>query len=342
MSQTFLTESDAEYAAALRSAVIFDRSDCGKIEVFGPEAATFLHNLCTNDVIKLQPGTGCAAYLTTGQAKIVALAQIVRPPLPVGKEGYWLDVGTGMGPKVAAHLDRYLISERLEIADRTGDYAQVHVAGPTSADVLAKVFGHALDLPLLLGNRTEKLGDVACQIRRSDPLGLPGYDVLCPLPQAEVLRSVVLEAGARAAGPNTYQVLRVEAGTPQYSLDIDETSLPQEIGQLERTVSFTKGCYIGQETVARIRTYGHVNRALGGLVVAEPYSIPRGAKIVRNGQEVGMVTSSVRSPRVGKIIALGYLRRGHNEIGTAVEIEATEERWTAAVVGLPFISSSAE
>jgi folate-binding protein YgfZ len=330
-----------EYAAALQGAVIFDRSDSGKTEAVGPEAASFLHNLSTNDVKNLQPGQGCAGYLTTGQARIVALAQILRPPLPAGKETYWLDVGSGMGPKVAAHLNRYLISERLELADRTEEYAQIHVAGPESTAILGKALGKSVELSSQLDNRTEKIGETACTVRRHDRLGLQGYDLLCPADKSELLWSALRRAGAREAGLDTYHTLRVEAGTPEYGLDVDETNLPQEVGRIEETVSFTKGCYIGQETVARIRTYGHVNRALRGLMVADAGVIPPKAKILSKGQEVGSVTSSVHSPRLGKVIALGYLRKGHQEVGTKLEIEATGETWPAEVVGLPFISSPA-
>jgi aminomethyltransferase len=332
-------EPAAEYAAACEAAVLFDRSHSGKIEATGPEASRFLHNLCTNDVAKLEPGTGCAAYLTTGQAKIVASALIFRPPLPVGKETYQLDVGPGMGPKVVSHLDRHLISERLELADRTLEYAQVHLAGPVAAGILAQAFGKTIDLPAQLTNRAEMLGSIACQVRRNDALGLPGFDIVWPAAAGETVWSALLQAGARPAGMHTYHVLRVEAGTPQYNLDIDETNLPQEVGRIEYTISFTKGCYIGQETVARIRTYGHVNRSLCGLLVAGDTLAPHGAKIIRNGQEVGTIGSSVLSPRLKKVIALAYLRRGHQHAGTCVEIEAAGTRLSAEVTGLPFVPS---
>jgi folate-binding protein YgfZ len=322
-----------EYQTALNGCVIFDRSHCGKTETVGPEAGRFLHNLCTNDVMKLEPGTGCAAYLTTGQAKIVACAVIYRPALPEGKESYHLDVGPGMGPKVAGHLGRYLISERLEIVDRTLEWAQVHVAGALARSVLGKAFG---DFSALFDNRTETLGDVSCQIRRAEPLGLPGYDLLCPVADAQKLWSTVTAAGARPAGLETYHVLRIEAGTPQYGIDVDETNLPQEVGQIEQTVSFTKGCYIGQETVARIRTYGHVNRYLAGLTVAGDATVPHGAKVYRESQETGVVTSSALSSRLHKVLALAYLRRGHQQAGTTVEIETAGSRRSAEVSDLPF------
>src|SRR5262249_40130405 len=139
------------------------------------------------------------------------------------------------------------------------------------------------------------------------------------------------------AGLETYHVLRVEAGTPQFRIDIDDTNLPQEVGRTERTISFTKGCYIGQETIARIRTYGHVNRMLVGLKLEGDGIEPRGAKLSHSGKEVGSVTSCVYSPRIAGPIALGYARRGSNEPGTKL---VCGDKRNAEVVALPFVTST--
>ena len=113
----------------------------------------------------------------------------------------------------------------------------------------------------------------------------------------------------------------MEAGTPVYGRDIDETNLPQEVARVERTISFTKGCYIGQETVARIRTYGHVNRTLVGLQLDGETAVPLGTKLFHADKEVGHITSSAVSPRLGQAIALAYVRRGSQEPGTRLEVE---------------------
>jgi folate-binding protein YgfZ len=133
-------------------------------------------------------------------------------------------------------------------------------------------------------------------------------------------------------------VLRIEAGTPEYGIDIDESNLPQEVGRMEQAVSFIKGCYIGQETVARIRTYGHVNRLLIGVKLAENREVPSGAGISRDGVEVGRVTSSVVSPAARTGIAMGYVRRGSNEPGTLVEISAGDGSVRGEVCGLPIVA----
>src|SRR4029077_577828 len=126
--------------------------------------------------------------------------------------------------------------------------------------------------------------------------------------RAAAVWQALIAGGAQPAGLQAYHTLRIEAGTPVYGLDIDDSNLPQEVGRTERTVSFTKGCYIGQETVARIRTYGHVNRSLVGLRIAGGEAVPRGVQVTRESKEVGTVTSCIVSPRFGAI-ALGYVRR---------------------------------
>jgi folate-binding protein YgfZ len=324
----------SEDAQARESAGLFDLSHHGKVTVAGPDAGRFLHNLCTNAVTSLAGGDGCEAYLTTGQARIIACALIYRLPASNGTDTFWLDVGPGMGPKVYQHLDHYLVSEQVELADRTEEMVQLHVAGPRSAAVLNQALGEALPPLTELQHVERTVQAERCQVRRHDPLGLPGFDLVAPRSAAQAVWEALTVAGAAPAGLAAYDVLRLEAGTPVNGPDIDG-QLPQEVGRTERAVSFTKGCYIGQETVARIRTYGHVNRSLVGLSIAGDEALPQGTKLFRDGQEVGQVTSSLVSPRQGPI-ALAYVRRGSEGPGTVLEVAATGSGRSAEVAALPF------
>ncbi len=325
----------AEYRYAVEHAALFDLSHEGKVEVAGKDAAAFLHNLCTNDVRNLAVGAGCEAFLTTGQAKIVAYVLIERGRTPDGRDVYWLDTAPGTAGRVVQHLDHYLISEQVELADRTGDFAEFHLAGPEAAAVLGRALGGPPPVLADLQHQTVTFGTAESRICRHDRLGLPGFDLWCSSAAAAAVWQALCQGGARPAGLRAYDILRVEAGTPVFGIDIDETNLPQEVGRTEQTISFTKGCYIGQETVARIRTYGHVNRSLVGLKLAGDRPVSSGARLFRD-QEVGQVTSSVLSPAVGAAIALGYVRRGNQEPGTALEAEAAGQRLAAEVVPLPF------
>ncbi len=320
----------AEYHGARRHAALFDVSHHGKTEAKGTDAAAFLHNLCTNEVKNLPAGAGCEAFLTTAQAKIAAFVIIYR----MGQNAFTLDAGPGCGEKVFNHLNQYLISEQVELSDRTLDFAQMHLAGPEAGEVLERVLGSRLPELLELQHGTQRLAGADCQLRRHEPLGLLGYDLLCEKDHAASVWQTLVAAGARPAGLKAYDMLRIEAGIPIYGPDIDDTNLPQEVGR-ERTISFTKGCYIGQETVARIRTYGHVNRLLIGLKLPwEDYASYR-AKLFHADKEVGRITSSVVSPRLGHI-ALAYVRRGSHEAGTMLEVETAGGRRSAEVVSLPF------
>jgi folate-binding protein YgfZ len=325
----------AEYRQAIEHAALFDLSHEGKVEVMGKDAAGFLHNLCTNDVRNLPIGAACEAFLTTGQAKVVAYVLISHGVTGDG-DGYWLDTAPGTAGRVVPHLDRYIISEQVELADRTSDFAVFHLAGPEAAAVLGRALRQSPPALAALHHQPVTFGTAAGWICRHDRLGLPGFDIWCTSAQAAAVWQALCQAGARPAGLRVYHILRVEAGTPVYGIDIDDTNLPQEVGRTEQAVSFTKGCYIGQETVARIRTYGHVNRSLVGLKLAGGNPAPSGAKLFRAGQEVGHVTSSGFSPGLESVIALAYVRRGSQEPGTALEVEAAGQRTAAEVTPLPF------
>jgi folate-binding protein YgfZ len=328
----------AEYDSALEGTALFELSHHGKVQVKGKDAGTFLHNLCTNEVNKLPTGSGCEAFLTTGQAKIIAYVLIYRLPGDGGQD-LWLDAGPGMAERVVKHLDRYLISEQLEIVDRTHEFVQLHLAGPKAEETLQRVLADWLPEARELGHRVSMHAGSAIYVRHHRPLGLPGYGLLCSREGAENLWQALLDAQARPAGLEAYRTLRIEAGTPVYGPDIDETNLPQEVGRTEQAVSFTKGCYIGQETVARIRTYGHVNRSLVGLKLTAPSAAHHGAKLFRDGKEVGQVTSSVVSPRLNTAIALAYVRRGSEAPGAVLEAVDEGVRQVAEVVALPFVGA---
>jgi glycine cleavage system aminomethyltransferase T len=188
-------DPEAEYWQARERAAVFDVSNRGKIELRGPDAKTFLHNLCSNNILALAPGDGCEAFLATAKAKLVAHIFIYLQQPSDGEPSLWLDVAPGLAEKVVKHLDRYLISEQVEILDRTDDFDQLHLAGPLAEAVLPAGAGFA-------------------QVRRHDVLGLPGYDILVPAGQAEAAWQALLNAGARPAGRDAYEWLRIEAGTP--------------------------------------------------------------------------------------------------------------------------------
>ncbi len=239
-----------EYCAALDGAAIFDRSNQGKLEVAGPEAPVFLHNLSTNEIKNLPLGAGCEAYFCDLRAKTLGYALIYRVRVEGGKDAFWLDVTAGYQEKLLKHLDKHLIAEQVELTDRTDAFAQMHLSGPKATEILERAIGDAIP-PLTEFQHMERTFglNATCHIRRHDPLGVPGYDIVCLNAKAEGVWQMLVAAGAKPAGLDSFEILRIEAGTPIYGIDIDENRFVMEVAKALRAVSYTKGCFLGQEPI---------------------------------------------------------------------------------------------
>ncbi len=316
------TDPAAEYEAARTGAAVFDVSHRGKVEVAGPDAARFLHNLTSNDVLRLTPGAGCEAFLCTAKARVVAYLLLWNQPRPDGTPAFWLDLAPGMAAKAIQHLDYYLISEQVELADRTAEFAQLYLAGPRAPDILAQVFPAQSPLaPLRSGPGP---------VRRHDALGVPGYDVLAAPSEAPKVWQSLVAAGARPAGQEAFEALRIEAGTPEYGSDIDENTFAPEAGRTAQAICYTKGCYLGQEPIVMARDRGQINRTLLRLRLPDG-PVPPGSLLYRDGKEVGRVTSSAAVPGRGISVGLAYVRRGNQDLGTILEVDVGGQRLPAAV-----------
>lgn len=321
----------SEYQAAREQAALFDLSDRARIELRGKDAIRFLHNLCSNDIVNLPPGRGVEAFLATAKAKAIAYLFVCKARLDAD-ESLWLSGDPGMAEAIYKHLDRYLISEQVEITDRSAESAQFHVAGPAVHAVLQKALGEFTQ------PKERPKGFIFCTLH-NDLLGVPGYDILCAAPWAEEVKQCFLNGGAIPAGAGTYNVLRVEAGTPVHGQEIEDERFIVELDRGERAISYAKGCYLGQEPVVMARDRGHVNRHLRGVRLGAVGLLPKGTKLFRNDAEVGQITSAVESPRFGPI-ALAYLRRGNDAPGTVVEAETASGRQSVEVTALPFGGAS--
>ncbi len=326
----------AEYSAVRSAAVLIDQSPRGKVEVWGADAARFLHNLTTNDILNLAPGAGCEAFLTTAKAKVIAYLLIYRHTFPVDPPGFSLDVAPGAADKVIQHLDRYLISEQVEFAEpTTALFAQMHLAGPHASTLLEYVLGNVTLPAAALQHKAVRFdGDAASGLRRHDALGMPGYDLVCPAEQAASIWQRLIQAGARPAGREACEILRIEAGIPREGADIDENTFAPEVGRIAETISYTKGCYLGQESIVMARDRGQVNRTLVGVRLPDG-PVPHGSRLFDGDKEVGRVTSSVQSPRLGVGLGLAYVRRGHQQPDTKLQVDTAGKRVPAEVVKLP-------
>jgi folate-binding protein YgfZ len=321
-----------EYEAARTACALFDHSPRGKIEAEGKDAAVFLHNLSSNDVKGLSPGSGCEAFFCNATAKVVSHGNIYRLA-PAGKsERFWLDVPASVAEKTFRHLDHFIIGEDVALTDHTAELTQMHLCGPKAAAVLQAALGE--DPGEWLRHQHRLLAGVP--MRCSAPLGLPGYDLLCPQAQAGDLWAKLTSAGARPAGREAAEILRVEGGVPAYGVDFDETTFAPELGRAALAISYNKGCYLGQEPIVMARDRGVVQRTLVGLVLGEEPA-PPGSLLFRDGKEAGRTLSSVRSPRLGAAVALAFARRGSQNPGTEVELDSGGARRTVRVAKLPLV-----
>lgn len=326
-----------DYAAAVSSTALFDTSAAGKLLLTGPDAPMFLGNLGTADTKNLPLGGGTEAYFCDSRAKVQFAAWIYHVRLGDGRHAMWVETTAGRNEELVKYLDRYLISEQVEIADVTNAYARFHLAGPKAADVLAKALGEPVPGLSEFAHMERTFGsNVTCSVRRRDQLGLPGFDVVCRTDLAAGVRGLLEAAGATPGTADTFETLRVEAGTPVFGTDIDANRFVMEVARATRAVSYEKGCFLGQEPIVMARDRaGHVNRAFLGLQVLDGGPLPAGTKVFRDGQEVGLVTSSCHSPRLGMPVALAYLKWKHQEPGTRMEAETPAGRQAVEVLGMP-------
>ena len=288
---------DIGYEALRHGAAWMDVSARGRIAVYGRDRVRLLHNLTSNEVKKLAVGSGCYAFLLSPQGRIQADLTLL-----VFDDHIMLDTEPELREKVAEHIRRYIVADQVELEDVTADTCSIALEGPEAARVIAESGGIVLD-----GDYRHVLCNSAI-VARVSLTGQPGYRLYAPTAaSAEIVRRLT-EAGAQPATAEDARLMRIENGRPRYGEDIRETSLAQETGQM-RAVSFSKGCYLGQEIVERIRAQGHVNRRLVRLDLDS--IVPAATALTVDGAEAGEITSSALGPADGGAVALGYVRSAY-------------------------------
>lgn len=321
----------AEYWAVRRGVGLIDRSDLGMLEVTGRDRATFLHAMLSQDIKALAPGQGAAASLLDIHGKIQCFAAVWAM-----EDKILLVTPPGQAAKLAEALDKHLFAEKAYMRDATGEIDLALVAGPEAPAFVSRLAGVKVpETPW--AHVVGTLGGVETRLVRGDgETGEAEVWLAAPAAHAEPPRSTLVGAGARPVGRTAFESLRIEAGTPVFGADADETVLLPEIPLAPR-VSYSKGCYLGQEVVVRIRDRGHVNRMLRGLVLEGPHVPARGDRVTADRTEIGHVTSAVMSIGLGRPIALAFVRRQHAEPGTAVQVVTSDGGAIPATVSaLPF------
>ena len=273
------------------------RSDVGRLMVTGADRSAYLQGLLTNDVAALTPGTGCYAAMLTPQGRMLSDMYVDE----LG-DAMLLRLPVAVTTQVREHLDRFVFAEDVQIADVSSAKAQIGIYGPRATEVAAHV-------------------SEALRLAADD---LPGRALVIDANDTDTVVTDLAGAGAVEATMDVFEVARIEAGIPRFAVDMDTDTIPLEAGIEDRAISRTKGCYVGQEVIVRVldRGHGRVARRLVQFVLDAGAPVPvHGAAVHAADREVGHVTSAVFSPRLDRVIALGYVRREFAAGGTEIMVD---------------------
>lgn len=323
----------AEYRAAQEGCVLFDQTLRGELLVTGGEADQFLHRLLANGVRELEPGQGNANLLLSSKGKVLHTFDLLR-----GEDGLRLSTPPGEAAALRAALDMYHFTEDVAFEDTTERHAPLALCGPHAAELAGRVLGS--EMPALDGARhacvAAEFEGGPVRVSALPVAGSPGLRLDAGPERAAQLWAALTAAGAKPTGAVVHDILRVEAGQAEPGVDVDDNVYPQEAG-LERAFSLDKGCYIGQEVVAKIDTYGGLNKRLIALAVDHDDPVPRGTRLEleQDGEwrDLGVVTSWAYSFVLDTGVVLAYVKRKHQDEGTTFRLG--DGPASARVVALP-------
>ena len=305
-------DPNAERAAAVTSAAVYDASAIGRLKMTGPDGLDLLHRLSTNAVERLTRGQGNSTILTDDRGRIIDLLTVVN----LGDHTLLL-TSPNQQERIIQWLDKYTIIEDVTVEDVTGDTAMLGLIGPGAASIAAKATGAAVEClePFCAADIVDEARLIRC-----DMGALPNFYATG---DAEAIRSLwesSIEAGASPLGTEAHQALRIDLGVPAHGTELSDTYNPLEAG-LMGAISFTKGCYIGQEVIARLDTYQKVQRRLVSLTL--PASAESGTRLMQDNREVGILTSVSPLASGNQRLGLGYVRTAAAEIGAQLALEDT-------------------
>lgn len=335
----------AEYEALHSRAALFDRSHRGRLQVFGERAAEMVAGLVTNDVTGLAPGQGCYAAALTARGKIVADVRVF-----VEEGSVLTDAPPRAADAWAAMVRKYVNPRLAPHADVTATLRDLGIFGANARHVMSAITGvpsPALVALVPYAHVTVDLDGVRAIVASVPDVGMEGFELILPTEAFPAVWQRAVDLGATPAGLEAWEIARVEAGRPEWGIEMDDSTIPQEANFDDlHAISYTKGCYVGQETVARVHFRGHVNKHLRGVHTGGAEPVPRGATLHDDtGAQVGDVRSAVRSPMLGGI-GLAMIRR-EVEPGSSItarwpengDAEPVIAERKVDVVALPFAMS---
>lgn len=318
-------DMETQYRAVRENAGVFNRSKRGKVRAEGADCLRFLHGMVTNAVESLAENEGNYAAVTSARGQTLLDVWVHRL-----RECIYMETEPGLATKLIETLDRYLIADDVALSDESDAWAIFGVQGPAAYELVGRVVGRVpADLP---EHHTviRAFEGTPIWVTARSYTGEPGFDLR--IAQNDSLRRALVAAGGTPIEWQVEEILRVEAGIPRYGTEIDESVVPLEAG-LNHAVDFDKGCYIGQEVIAKMHFRGRPRRYLTGLICNTPVC----GNITVNDKTVGRVTTCVKSLHFNRVIALAIIRRGYHEAGQRVLLDDGSE---AEVVNLPFTANS--
>src|SRR5882672_12882591 len=314
---------------------LIDLSARGRILISGTEAVMFLNGLITNDMKTLAVKTWMPAVFPNVQGRLLAAVRVIHR-----EDGFLIETESATRDTVVKLLERFTLAGDFRLADLTRNTAQLSIQGAQAPEIMTAIFG---ETPANLDRHAVAGVDWQGQqitIIRATHTAEDGLDLFVSASEVETLRDAFIKAGVQAIGNDTIETLRVEAGIARYGVDMDETNVVTETN-LDDAVSFTKGCYIGQEIIARIKYRGHVAKKLTGVLLGRNVALESHAKILSSDdKEIGVITSWTASPQLKQTIALAYVKYDYLEPGTKVKVVSAAQEFPATVTDLPFVRGS--
>jgi folate-binding protein YgfZ len=308
------SDSTEEYWTIRKNVGISDISNSGRLTVKGKDRSTWLNGLVTNDLSKLRENIGIRSALLNTKARVLADLYIYS----LG-DSFLVDTGNALAFKVKQILDQFIITEQVEVDDSSQDLVQITLQGPKSSLAIKQVLG--LDVSQLEGLHIKQLGPSIIISR--DRTGESGFDIILPRDESEaVWQAFMLNAAdlVQPVGSTALDILRLEAGIPKYGIDVDENNIILESG-FKDAISFTKGCYMGQEVVARATHIGRVNKQLAQFQIESTKPPTPRTKLTVDSRDGGYLTSTAYSPGIAKVVALGYVNRDFAKENTRLAVD---------------------
>ncbi len=334
-----------EYAAVReRGAGVMDLSSRGRFQVSGSEAVQFLNGLITNDMKTLAENRWMPAVFPNVQGRLIASVRVVRQrddatgkkPIP----HFLIDTEPATREAVLKTIERFTLAGDFHVVDLTNQTALLSLQGKRAANLIGSVIGESASGISAYETVQLEWQQQSLTLLTATHTAEDGFDIVVSADQAAPLWDAFVNAGAIPVGQEAWDRLRIEAGVPRYGIDMDETNVVTETG-LDEAVSYTKGCYIGQEIIARIKYRGHVAKKLVGLFFDRPMKIEKDARIKSaDDKEIGRITSHALSPHLGCTIALGYVKFDYLAPNTEVGVTSSHGDLRATVAELPFVRGS--